>query len=138
MRLLGDLRAPEGVDVLAERIGFPFVDYPEAADNGVGDFHPIFSRDGKQLPDYLPAINALKKIGKACIFPVAKKLASTTSRYEFDACEAVLSSLDQSNGIQLDGALDWAYWHAIDDNRRKEMQETRRKCGIPSVPVGSR
>jgi hypothetical protein len=138
MRLLGDLRASEGIDVLVERIGFPFVRYPEAVDGPEPGGIIQLNTPGHYLQDYLPAINALRSIGKACIFPVAKKWALSSSRIERNACEAVLCGLDNAPGIQMDGALDWAYWHATSDGRRDEMQWTRRKLGLPSTPVLSK
>lgn len=134
--VLGELRAPESVDVLVEHIGFPFVAYPKKVDSGRRAIERIDSRMGKSLEDYLPAIRALVKIGAPCILPVAKKLATTTNRNEFEACEAVLVSLRDPTGSELHGALDWAYKNAADNNRRIELSWTRRQLGLEPVPEG--
>jgi len=98
MSLLGELRAKEGADVLANHIGFPFIYHPEAGRPplfGVGSVGSI-----SILEESLPAIPALVSIGEPCIDVVIAKLSKTERVLEQNACIRVLTMLDQGPTIR--------------------------------------
>ncbi len=131
IRMLGELRSREAIDVLVEHIGFPLVRYPDGT-----SISPFPFRPGQPLGDSLPAIGALIKIGPASVLPAARKLVATKSDVEYEACFDVLYSLRGGMmPVTVEEAMDWAYRTASPE-RRLRLSSTRRSLGMPPVPEG--
>lgn len=96
MRLLGELRAPEGVNVLIENIGFPILFEFGTPRGGTGGNSLV----GKSPAELFPAVNALIAIGEPAIGPILKKIANDDAVVERRALIAVLRELDKKTAIR--------------------------------------
>jgi hypothetical protein len=97
MRLLGELRAPEGVNVLIENIGFPILFEFGTPRGGTGGNSLI----GKSPAELFPAVNALIAIGEPAIGPIIKRIAENQdSVIKRRAYIEVLRELDKKTAIR--------------------------------------
>lgn len=96
MRLLGQLRAPEGVDVLIENIGFPILAEFGTPMGGTGPLALI----GKSPAELFPAVNALTRIGEPAVGPILKRIAHEDGVVERRALIAVLRELENRTAVR--------------------------------------
>lgn len=119
MTLLGELRAPEAVDVLVSHIGFPHVPHPEAGELACLEVDGgVF---GKTIGQLLPAVPALIRIGEPSVEAVIKRLSTTDNVLEIEACRAVLKKLDQSASLRA--RLQKALKHAA-PAKQEQLKDT--------------
>jgi hypothetical protein len=96
MRLLGEMRAPAGVDILVEHIGFPILAEFGTPRGGTGGK----SQMGKSPADLFPAVNALIAIGQPSIEPILKKIANDDDVVARRAYIEVLRELENRTAIR--------------------------------------
>lgn len=96
IRLLGEMRAAEGVDVLAEHIGFPYL-APFGTPMGGAGGHQFVDKSPEEL---FPAIDALLEIGEPSVDPILEKIAKTDSGVELNAYVAVLRGLEKRKNVR--------------------------------------
>lgn len=96
MRLLGQLRAPDGVDVLIEHIGFPILAEFGTPRGGTGGGYLV----GKSPSELFPAVNALIVIGEPSIQPIIKRIADEDGVVERRAYIEVLRELEKRTAIR--------------------------------------
>jgi hypothetical protein len=111
MFILGEMRAPEAAEVLAEYIGFPQVLPP-----GRG----ILVIPGGMGRRWRPAAEALIKIGAPCVPAVVDKLAHTDNSDEGEACLAVLDALRKRDSVSQ--VLEKAIARERDAKRRSRLE----------------
>jgi len=90
MFLLGEMRATEAVKALVEHIAFPIVLLP------IGEPAPglfLGTHQGPDFSEWLPAVEALTKVGEPCLTELLDKLSATDNILEQQACLCVLTEL---------------------------------------------
>jgi len=96
MRLLGELRATEGIDVLIEHMGFPILAEFGTPMGITGGGYLV----GKSPAELFPAVNALIAIGEPSVGPILKRIAENDSVVERRAFVAVLRELEKRTAIR--------------------------------------
>ena len=118
MQTLGSFRAVEGIDVLTEYIGFPWVHHPRAGEYPVPK---MFGAVSRIKSDRTPAVEALVEIGEPSVPKVIAKLAETESVLEQVACRAVLRRLDER--VRVREALQKAIERAEDKKAKRNLED---------------
>lgn len=96
IRLLGELRAREGVETLIEHVGFPVLAEFGTPMGITGGGYLV----GKSPSELFPAVNALIRIGEPTIGPILERIADNDSVVERRAFVAVLRELEKRTAIR--------------------------------------
>jgi hypothetical protein len=94
---LGEMRAVESINVLVEKIVFPY--------GGQGWGHPKFGGysagvEARSVREWYVAVDALLKIGEPCIPSIINRLSMANTRRENDACKALLLLLRSASEVE--------------------------------------
>jgi len=119
MFILGEMRAPEAVEILVSNIAFP-----DTLPQGAERTPRIVVVHGSTLRSRplrtMPAVQALAKIGEPCIEATINKLATTYNVAEQDACFRVLIELREP-GL-ASAMLKRAVARETDPKKRERLQ----------------
>ncbi len=132
---LGAIRAVEGIDVLTQFIGFPWIYHPRAKEQERRV--PILNFGNMPRADRTPAVKSLIAIGEPCVPKVIAKLAETEGDFEHRACISVLRRLDEH--VRVREALQEALLQASDEPAKQRIERALRDLAQTStVPPETR